>query len=151
MSGDSSGRCSCSAEQIQRYRGKISGPLLDRIDIHVEVTRPDKSILSEPTNNIESSKVVRARVIKSRALQYDRAGKPNAMLDNAELASYCHIDGEQLGLLEMAAEQLFLSPRACHRILKVSRTIADLDQSENIRSEHLAEAIAFRSLNSGQN
>ncbi len=151
MSGDSSGRCSCSAEQIQRYRGKISGPLLDRIDIQVEVTRPDKSILSEPTENIEHSAAVRDRVIKSRALQIERAGKPNAMLDNAELSSYCQIEGEQLLLLEMAAEQMFLSPRACHRILKVSRTIADLDQAKDISSEHIAEAIAFRRLNTDQN
>ena len=151
MSGDSSGRCSCSAEQIQRYRGKISGPLLDRIDIQVEVMRPDKSILSEPTENIEHSAAVRDRVIKSRALQIERAGKPNAMLDNAELSSYCQIEGEQLLLLEMAAEQMFLSPRACHRILKVSRTIADLDQAKDISSEHIAEAIAFRRLNTDQN
>lgn len=150
MAGDSSGRCSCSAEQIQRYRGKISGPLLDRIDIQVEVMRPDKSILSEPADNIENSETVRARVIKSRNLQLDRAGKPNAMLDNSELATYCHIQGRQLGLLEMAAEQLFLSPRACHRILKVARTIADLDHAEDIACEHIAEAIAFRQLQISQ-
>ena len=108
--------------------------------------RPDKSILSEPADNIEKSGAVRERVIKSRELQLERAGKPNAMMDNAELASYCHIEGEQLGLLEMAAEQLFLSPRACHRILKVSRTITDLDLSEEIACEHIAEAIAFRRL-----
>jgi len=150
MAGDSSGRCNCSAEQIQRYRGKISGPLLDRIDIQVEVTRPDKSILSEPADNIENSGAVRERVIKSRALQLERAGKPNALLDNAELSRHCHIEGEQLGLLEMAAEQLFLSPRACHRILKVSRTIADLDHAKDIACEHIAEAIAFRRLQISQ-
>ena len=150
LSGDNSGRCGCSAEQIQRYRGKISGPLLDRIDIQVEVMRPDKSILSEPTDDIENSKAVRKRVIESRARQLARAGKPNALLDNSELSDYCHIEGEQLGLLEMATEQLFLSPRACHRILKVARTIADLDQAEDIASEHIAEAIAFRRLQISQ-
>jgi len=150
MAGDNSGRCGCSADQIQRYRGKISGPLLDRIDIQVEVMRPDKSILSEPADNIENSAAVRARVIKSRALQLERAGKPNAMLDNAELSSYCQIEGKQLGLLEMAAEQLFLSPRACHRILKVSRTIADLDHAQDIACDHIAEAIAFRRLQISQ-
>jgi len=150
MAGDSSGRCGCSAEQIQRYRGKISGPLLDRIDIQVEVMRPDKSILSEPADDIETSKAVRKRVIKSRDRQLARAGKPNALLDNSELSRYCHIEGQQLGLLEMAAEQLFLSPRACHRILKVSRTIADLDEAENIACEHIAEAIAFRRLQISQ-
>ncbi len=150
MAGDQSGRCNCSAEQIQRYRSKISGPLLDRIDIQVEVVRPDKSILSEPADNIENSEAVRKRVIKSRARQIARAGKPNALLDNAELSSYCHVEGEQLALLEMAAEQLFLSPRACHRILKVSRTIADLDQAEEIACEHISEAIAFRRLQISQ-
>ncbi|GMR14701.1 MAG: YifB family Mg chelatase-like AAA ATPase [Gammaproteobacteria bacterium] len=150
MAGDNSGRCSCSAEQIQRYRGKISGPLLDRIDIQVEVMRPDKSILSEPADDIENSAAVRQRVIRSRARQLARAGKPNALLDNDELSSYCHIGGEQLGLLEMAAERLFLSPRACHRILKVSRTIADLDQADDITCEHIAEAIAFRRLQISQ-
>ena len=150
MAGDNSGRCGCSAEQIQRYRGKISGPLLDRIDIQVEVMRPDKSILSEPADDIENSAAVRQRVIRSRDRQLARAGKPNALLDNDELSSYCHIGGEQLGLLEMAAERLFLSPRACHRILKVSRTIADLDQADDITCEHIAEAIAFRRLQISQ-
>jgi len=150
MAGDSSGRCGCSAEQIQRYRGKISGPLLDRIDIQVEVMRPGKSILSEPTDDIEKSEAVRKRVIESRARQLARAGKPNALLDNSELSDYCHIEGEQLGLLETAAEQLYLSPRACHRILKVARTIADLDQAEDITCEHIAEAIAFRRLQISQ-
>ena len=80
-----------------------------------------------------------------------RAGKPNALLNNGELKQFCHIEGETLQLLEQAAEQLYLAPRACHRILKVSRTIADLDQAENIRSSHVAEAIAYRRLNTAQN
>ena len=150
MAGDNSGRCSCSFEQIQRYRDKISGPLLDRIDIQVEVSRPNRSILSEPTHGIEKSATVRKRVIKSRSLQIKRAGKPNALLDNSELAKDCHIDDNCLGLLEIAADQLFLSPRACHRILKVSRTIADLEETENIDAHHIAEAIAFRRLQMGQ-
>ena len=144
LSGDESGRCMCSAEQIQRYRGRVSGPLLDRIDIQVEVLRPSTSILSTPTDGIERSASVRERVIESRRVQHERAGKPNALLSNAELARFCHIGGEALGLLEHAAEKLYLSPRACHRILKVSRTIADLDHADDIGPEHLAEAIAFR-------
>ena len=151
MSGDDSGRCYCSAEQIQRYRNRISGPLLDRIDIQIEVLRPKTSILNVPTDDIEGSGEVRARVIEARCLQIQRSGKPNALLDNSELTRFCHINGETLHLLEHAAEQLFLSPRACHRILKVSRTIADLDQAEDISSVHVVEAIAFRRLNSGQN
>jgi len=144
MSGDESGRCMCSAEQIQRYRGRVSGPLLDRIDIQVEVLRPSTSILSTPTDGIERSADVRERVIESRRVQQERAGKPNALLNNADLARFCHIEGETLRLLEHAAEKLYLSPRACHRILKVSRTIADLDQAAHIGPEHVAEAIAFR-------
>ena len=146
MSGDDSGRCNCSAEQIQRYCNRISGPLLDRIDIQVEVLRPKTSILSTPTDNIESSEKVRDRVIESRQIQSQRAGKANALLSNSDLERYCRIGGETLNLLEHAAEQLYLSPRACHRILKVSRTIADLDQAGDISSTHIAEAIAFRRL-----
>jgi magnesium chelatase family protein len=150
MSGDDSGRCNCSAEQIQRYRSRVSGPLLDRIDIQVEVLRPKRSILSSSTDNIESSTSVRERVIQTRDIQFARAGKCNAMMSNGELKQFCQVESETLQLLEHAAEQLYLSPRACHRILKVARTIADLDLAENIRSDHLAEAIAFRRLNAGQ-
>jgi magnesium chelatase family protein len=151
LSGDDSGRCMCSAEQIQRYRSRVSGPLLDRIDIQIEVLRPKTSILSSSTDGIESSASVRERVITSRWIQMKRASKPNALLNNGELKQFCHIEGDTLQLLEQAAEQLYLSPRACHRILKVSRTIADLDQAENIHSRHVAEAIAYRRLNAGQN
>lgn len=151
MSGDDSGRCMCSAEQIQRYRSRVSGPLLDRIDIQIEVLRPETSILSTPADNTETSKEVRERVIASRWIQMKRAGKTNAMLNNDELRKYCHIEGDTLQLLERAAEQLYLSPRACHRILKVSRTIADLDRQQSINSRHIAEAISFRRLSAGQN
>lgn len=151
MSGDESGRCGCSSEQIQRYRNRVSGPLLDRIDIQVEVLRPETSILSAQSDNIESSEQVRCRVIEARQVQIERAGKPNAMQTNNDLKRYCQIKDETLQLLEHAAQQLYLSPRACHRILKVSRTIADLDQAQTIGSVHVAEAIAFRRLNSSQN
>lgn len=150
LEGDNSGRCGCSAEQIQRYRNRVSGPLLDRIDLQVEVLRPEKSILSETTEGIETSAVVRERVIRARKIQLKRTGKPNALMDNNELNRHCQIDGERLLLLEMASEQLFLSPRACHRILKVARTIADLDEVEKLSSQHIAEAIAFRRLQMGQ-
>ena len=150
MAGDNSGRCYCSGEQIQRYRNRISGPLLDRIDIQIEVIRPKSSILSTPTDNIENSAAVRERVIESRQIQTARAGKSNAMMSNGDLKKFCHIENDTLQLLEHATEQLYLSPRACHRILKVSRTIADLDQAESISSVHVAEAIAFRRLNSEQ-
>ena len=142
------GRCICSAEQIQRYRNRVSGPLLDRIDIQVEVLRPRTSILNKPTDVIESSTTVRSRVIEARHTQLERAGKVNAFLSNSELAKFCEIRGDTLELLEQAVQQLFLSPRACHRILKVSRTIADLDHAEDISTRHIAEAIAFRRLSS---
>lgn len=151
MAGDDSGRCGCSGEQIQRYRNRVSGPLLDRIDIQIEVLRPKDSILSSPTDGIESSATVRERVIRAREIQFKRAGKTNALMSNGELKQFCHLKSGTLQMLEDAAEQLYLSPRACHRILKVSRTIADLDQAENIQSAHVAEAIAYRCLNTGQN
>jgi len=146
LSGDESGRCMCSGEQIQRYRSRVSGPLLDRIDIQVEVLRPEKSILSTPKDDIESSASVRRRVIESRRIQHERAGKPNAMLNNADLEKFCVVGGEALRLLEDAAERLYLSPRACHRILKVSRTIADLAHASSIHPAHVAEAVALRRL-----
>lgn len=151
MSGDGSGRCYCSGEQIQKYRNRISGPLLDRIDIQVDVLRPKTSIMSASTNNIEDSAQVRDRVIDARQIQSHRAGKPNALLTNGDLKNFCVIGSRALTLLEKAAEQLVLSPRACHRILKVSRTIADLDHSTDIKSQHVAEAIAFRRLNTVMN
>ncbi len=150
MAGDDSGRCYCSGEQIQRYRNRVSGPLLDRIDIQIEVIRPKISILSTPTDNIENSATVRQRVIESREIQTARAGKCNGMMSNGDLKQFCHIENDTLQLLELAAEQLYLSPRACHRILKVSRTIADLDGITDINSEHVAEAISFRRLNTEQ-
>jgi magnesium chelatase family protein len=148
MSGDDSGRCNCSGEQIQRYRNRVSGPLIDRIDIQVEVLRPRTSILSSSTDGIENSASVRERVIQARDIQFERAGKTNALMSNGELKRFCCLKKENLQLLEHAAEQLYLSPRACHRILKVSRTIADLNQSASILTEHIAEAISYRRLSS---
>jgi len=146
LSGDDSGRCMCSAEQIQRYRGRVSGPLLDRIDIQVEVLRPESSILSAPKDGIECSASVRERVIEARRIQFRRAGKPNALMNNDDLARFCDVEGEALRLLEDAAERLYLSPRACHRVLKVSRTIADLAHAAFIHPQHVAEAVAMRRL-----
>jgi magnesium chelatase family protein len=146
LDGDETGRCGCSAEQIQRYRSRVSGPLLDRIDIQVEVLRPKKSILSTPHEGAETSADVRQRVFAAREVQYGRSGKANALLDAEEMARHCHIEGATLQLLEDAVKQLYLSPRACHRILKVARTIADLDHAADIGAEHVAEAITFRRL-----
>ena len=109
--------------------------------------RPKTSILSTPHDSVETSADVRQRVIEARRVQVERSGKANALLDAEEMAQHCSVGGATLQLLEDAVKQLYLSPRACHRILKVSRTIADMDQAADIGAEHVAEAITFRRLN----
>jgi magnesium chelatase family protein len=109
--------------------------------------RPKVSILSAVSEKNECSEQVRNRVIDAREIQTQRSGQANALLSNKGLKRFCHIESDTLRLLEHATKQLYLSPRACHRILKVSRTIADLDHAQDIKSEHIAEAIAFRRLN----
>jgi len=142
--GDPSGRCHCSAEQIGRYRGRISGPLLDRIDLQIEVPRVQASELRPGAAPGEPSAAVRERVQAARARQQARCGKPNAQLGHAELLAHCRLsDADQL-LLERAVDRLQLSARANQRILRVARTIADLAGCESIGSAHLAEAIGYR-------
>ena len=147
--GDKSGRCMCTSDQVQRYRGKISGPLLDRIDLHVEVGRPPRAILNNHVQKSEDSATVRERVIAARRIQLNRSGVPNAQLSSAEARQICQIDSKLEDFLESVAEQMSLSPRACQRILKVSRTVADLDSTPAIREKHLAEAIAYRGIDCG--
>lgn len=142
--GDPGGRCHCTADQVQRYRGRISGPLLDRIDLHVEVARPRQPLLSPSGAPAEDSATVRRRVITAREVQLDRAGLPNAGLDSAGVRLHCRLGGEQRRFLERAAERTGLSPRGCQRVLKVARTVADLDSTPKIDSSHLAEALAYR-------
>lgn len=142
--------CVCSPGVVQKYLSKISGPLLDRIDLHVEVTPVSFSELST-TSNGESSEVIRARVIKAREIQEHRFKENEGVHANAQISSktikeICQIDAVGTQLLKTAMNKLGLSARAYDRILKVSRTIADLEGSENIKSEHLAEAIQYRSL-----
>jgi magnesium chelatase family protein len=149
--GDSSGRCRCTIEQIGRYRGRISGPLLDRIDMHVEVPRLDVSRLGGPRpENAETTALVRARVAAARAIQQTRAGKPNNALTPSEIDRDCALDDAGRRLMEQALTRLALSARAYHRILKVARTIADLQQANAIDSTHLSEAIGYRRLDRGQ-
>jgi len=146
--GEESGLCNCSTDQVARYRSRISGPLLDRIDIHVEMNRP-KSFLSEHSGpQPEGSHRVRARVIAARAIQQERSGGTNALLDSAGIKAHCAISASDRKLLENASQQLALSPRACLRILKVARTLADLEDAAQIRTDHLAEAISYRHCNS---
>jgi len=145
--GDPSGRCQCSGEQVRRYRGKISGPILDRIDMHIEVPAVPKEMLyGERDNQTENSGQVRQRVEQARDRQQDRCGKANHQLNNRDIESYCKLDNDQQKLLEQAIDKLGLSARAAHRILRVARTIADLDNSSNIETQHLTEAIGYRRL-----
>jgi magnesium chelatase family protein len=147
--GDRSGRCHCSADQVRRYRARISGPLLDRIDLHVEVARPDRIPQSGSGPAPESSATVRERVMAARARQLERAGLPNAQLGNAAVRRHCRLDAGQIRFLEEAAQSMGLSPRGCQRVIKVARTLADLDAAGRITREHLAEAIAYRAMDCG--
>jgi magnesium chelatase family protein len=144
--GDAAGRCRCTGEQVQRYRARISGPLLDRFDLHVEVPRVPFTTLGGERGPVEDSASVRARVIDTRSRQQRRGGAINAHLDNATVERHCRLAGCDQRLLEQALEKLSLSARAYHRILKVARTIADLDGCEAIATAHLTEAIAYRRL-----
>ena len=143
--GDSNNRCQCSPQQVSRYRGKISGPLLDRIDLHIEVPNLPRAELRQDSVR-ETSAEVRARVIAARQIQLDRAGKPNNLLGNREIEQYCRLCEADESLLDSAIEQLGLSARAWYRILKVARTIADLAHSDDIKTAHLTEAITYRRL-----
>ena len=147
--GSSDKQCNCKPEQIKKYLNKISGPLLDRIDLHIEV----ESVRYEKLENnekIETSEEIRKRVNDARKIQLKRY-KEYSIFSNSELTpklveKYCKLDGASKRILENAFERLGLSARAYGRILKVARTIADLDKSENIKMNHLSEAIQYRSL-----
>jgi len=147
--GDPSARCRCTPELIARYRGRVSGPLLDRIDLHVEVARLPPAELRPDAPPGEPSAAVRTRVLAARARQHRRAGKPNALLGQRETAQHCRLSAGDQGLLERAIEQLQLSARAMHRILRVARTVADLAGSEAIATPHLSEALGYRQLDRG--
>ena len=142
--------CMCPPGMVQKYLNKISGPLLDRIDLHVEVTPVSFTELSSKEKG-ESSNGIRKRVIDSRVIQErryaeDKMVHANAQMSSKQLQKFCNLDKESSEMLKMAMEKLNLSARAYDRILKVSRTIADLSNSENIESQHIAEAIQYRSL-----
>lgn len=141
--------CTCSSQAISKYMGKISGPLLDRIDIQIEVT-PVKYQKLDSSEKIESSIEIKKRVDLARKIQQKRYEK-DAIYTNSQLSpklieQYCKLNNESKKILELAFHRLGLSARAYGRILKVARTIADLEQKENIGTEHVAEAIQYRSL-----
>jgi magnesium chelatase family protein len=145
--GDPSGRCHCTPDKVNQYRSRISGPLLDRIDMHVEVPAvPREVLLDQNTRGGESSGAVRERVERARERQHHRSGCINAALTNKQIEESCRLDEDGRRLLEQAIDRLGLSARAYHRVLKVARTIADLAGEENIRPAHLAEAVGYRCL-----
>jgi magnesium chelatase family protein len=143
--GDASGKCRCTPDQVARYRGRLSGPLLDRIDLLIEVPALPSSQLSDPPEG-ESSATVRQRVSAAHARQQLRQGRSNAELAIADIDRHCQPDAAGQRLLSQAGERLGLSARAWHRVLKVARTIADLAASNTITASHVAEAIQYRRL-----
>lgn len=144
--GDSSGRCHCTPERVRGYRARISGPLLDRIDMHVEVPAVPRATLFDQPCDGERSATVQQRVAAARAQSRARNGCINAVLSNAQLDVVCILDQAARGLFAQAMDRLGLSARAYHRVLRVARTIADLAAETQIDVNHLAEAIQYRSL-----
>ncbi|MCY1397829.1 Competence protein ComM [compost metagenome] len=141
--GEPSGRCRCSSDQIQRYRNKLSGPLLDRIDLHLTVAREATALMPTPSHG-ETSADAAARVAEARHRQLKRQGCANAFLDLPGLRQHCKLSTADEKWLETACERLTLSLRAAHRLLKVARTLADLEQVEVIGRGHVAEALQYR-------
>ena len=148
--GDRRHVCRCRQMQIQNYRARISGPLLDRIDLHVELAALTDDELLAKNGPAEPSAAIRERVIRARKIQHDRFDGSgitcNGRMEPAQLLKYCQLDRSTETLIRHAIEEFALSARAYDRILRVARTIADLAGSENIRREHIFEAIGYRSM-----
>jgi len=144
--GDAIGRCRCSDERVQKYRSRISGPLLDRLDMQVEMPRVPVEAMRASSENIESTAAVAARVAQARAVQHERQRTTNARLSNREIERYCRPTKRAAALMERAVTALGLSARAHHRVLKLARTIADLSAAEAIDVEHVSEAMGMRKL-----
>lgn len=143
------GRCHCTPDQVQRYRSRISGPLLDRIDMHIEVPPVSLKEIQSTTTQEESSDTVRKRVIKAYKRQLQRNNRLNALMNTQDIKRYCQLDKSASQLLEQAVTSLGLSARSHNRILKVARTIADLNDEESISMHHISEAIGYRRLDRG--
>ncbi len=141
--GDPNGRCQCTPDKVQRYQSKISGPLLDRLDLHVNVPPLQKGELSNKAVG-EASAVVAKRVAAAMQNQQQRRGKPNSQLSGKEVEEDCNLTDENQNLVEQAIQRLQLSVRAYHRILRVARTIADMENSTTVERKHLMEAISYR-------
>lgn len=148
--GDVQGRCRCTAEKVERYRARISGPLLDRLDMHIEVPRVPVELMRMKSAQIEPTAAVASRVHRARELQCARQGMTNAKLSNRGVEQFCRATRQAETMLERAATMLGLSARAHHRILKVARTIADLADTADIGTAQISEAIALRRLDRGR-
>ena len=144
--GDARSDCGCSAERVRNYRSKISGPLLDRIDIHMPIQRPPKESLRPGAASGESSKLVAVRVRDARNIQLKRAGLCNAQLEGDALFEHCRLTSQGWDLLERAMDKFAMSARAHQKVLKLARTIADLANEERILPRHVGEALGLRQL-----
>ena len=146
--GDKDHTCECSAGEIKRYTRKLSGPLLDRIDLHIRVSRVDYADL-HATQRAESSVAIRARVVRARTIERERLERHglfcNAQMNHSMIKKYCTMEKDAEHLLEAAFHRIQLSARSHDRIIKVARTIADLDGKPIIGASHIAEAIQLRS------
>lgn len=146
--GDPERPCRCSPEKIMRYQSRVSGPLLDRIDLHVQIPRLNdhkrSHLMSAKRSSSENSDCMRERVTRARQRQLDRGGKTNAALGQSEILRLCRLSARDEDYLKQTMQQLKLSTRAFFRILRMARTIADLDDAADIQKQHLLEAIAFR-------
>lgn len=143
--GDGTAKCHCTEDQIDKYKNKISGPLLDRIDMVLNVPPlPKEDLLNQEKSSAEPSKTIRKRVLKAYEKQIQRQGKTNDKLNPDEIDKLIKLDKANKQLLETAIDKFHLSARAYHRILKVARTIADLDNSDSVKTQHLTEAISYR-------
>jgi magnesium chelatase family protein len=146
FSGSRNKDCTCSRDQVQRYMSKLSGPLLDRIDMQIEVPSLPAELLTDATSVGESTAVVKARVMAARDLQLVRQQKTNAELSVSEMSLHCELSEASQKLMMQAMARFNLSARVFHRVVKIARTIADLERCEAISSEHLAESLGYRCL-----
>ncbi len=144
--GDTQNNCRCTSEQVQRYQNKLSGPFLDRIDMHIEVPALSHKDLQVASANIENSTVVKQRVIEAQQRQIARRKHCNAQLSNKEIEQDCRLSVKNQKVLEKTMDKMQLSARAYHRILKLARTIADLENSDTIQLQHLTESIGYRQI-----
>ena len=142
---DFAANCECSLEKRRKHRSKLSAPFLDRIDLQIEVLQISREDLQKPSES-ESSETVRARVVAARNKQLQRQGSANNVLSNKDIEKYCALSKDDEALLGQIMEKFRLSARAYHRILKVARTIADLEGSENIQTKHISETISYRAM-----